>query len=65
MRNRFKVGDKLEVLSPSDSFNKIVTVEKMEDAKGNVVEDAKIVQQVLKLYTKVELNCGDILRVEC
>jgi putative protease len=30
MRNRFKEGDVLEVLSPSDSFNQIITVSKLE-----------------------------------
>lgn len=62
MRNRFKVGDVLEVLSPSDSFNKKLTVEKLTDEEGNPVEDAKIVQQKLRLYTDVVLSCGDILR---
>lgn len=64
MRNRFKVGDELEVLSPSESFNKIVKVEKLEDLKGNIVDDAKIVQQTLKLYTDVKLSSGDILRIK-
>ena len=27
-RNRFKVGDELEVLSPNDTFNKIIKVDK-------------------------------------
>ena len=61
-RNRFKVGDKLEVLSPNDTFNKIINVEKMEDDKGNVVEDASLVQQQLYLYTELNLKKGDILR---
>ena len=64
MRNRFKVGDVLEVLSPSDSFNEQITVGKLEDEKGNVVEDAKLVQQKLKLYTKIPLLKGDILRIK-
>lgn len=61
-RNRFKVGDELEVLSPNDTFNKIITVSKMEDEKGNVVEDASLVQQQLYLYTDLNLKKGDILR---
>ena len=61
-RNRFKVGDELEVLSPNDTFNKIITVEKMEDDKGNVIEDASLVQQQLYLYTELNLKKGDILR---
>ena len=64
MRNRFKVGDELEVLSPSDSFNKIIKVEQMQDEKGNPVEDAKLVQQILKLKTPVPLNAGDMLRIK-
>lgn len=64
MRNRFRVGDELEVLSPSDSFNKIIKVEQMQDEKGKPVEDAKIVQQILKLKTSVSLSAGDILRIK-
>ena len=63
-RNRFKIGDSLEVLSPTDSFNKLITVEKMEDEKGNIIEDAKLVQQRIKLYTEVSLKTGDILRIK-
>ncbi len=62
MRNRFKVGDTLEVLSPTESFNKTVKVEKLFDLDGNAVEDAKLVQQKLKLYTDVKLQPGDMLR---
>ena len=54
-RNRFKVGDELEVLSPSDSFNKIVTITKMENEKGEEVLDAKLVQQKLRIYTDIKL----------
>lgn len=64
MRNRFKVGDKLEVLSPSDSFNKVIEVTRLENEKGEEVIDAKIVQQRLKLFTDVPLNAGDILRIK-
>ena len=62
MRNRFKLGDVLEVLSPTDSFNKTISVEHLTDCDGNVVEDAKLVQQKLLLYTDVILQAGDILR---
>ena len=62
MRNRFAYGEELEVLSPSDSFNKVIKVEKMLDEKDREVCDAKIVQQILKLYTSVPLHAGDILR---
>ena len=62
MRNRFKVGDELEILSPSDNFNKKFIVEKMIDEKGEEVIDAKRVQQKLYLYSPYKLNTGDILR---
>ena len=55
-------GDELEVLSPSDSFNKIIKVGKMETETGEIIEDAKIVQQKIKLFTDVKLNAGDMLR---
>lgn len=61
-RNRFKVGDELEVLSPTDSFNKAIKIEKMEDEKGNEIVDAKLVQQRIRLYTSIKLSSGDILR---
>lgn len=64
MRNRFKTGDILEVLSPNDTLNAQIKVEKLLDEKGNIVEDAKLVQQKLKLFTTVKLHAGDILRKE-
>ncbi|MDY6366997.1 MAG: U32 family peptidase [Clostridia bacterium] len=64
MRNRFKVGDVLEVLSPSNAFLEKITVGKMLDEKGEIVEDAKIVQQKIKLFTNVNLKAGDILRIK-
>ena len=64
MRNRFKKGDILEALSPSDVFNKKLMVKRLEDLSGNEVTDAKIVQQKLKLYTDLDLSAGDILRAE-
>ncbi len=62
MRNRFKVGDELEILSPSESFNKKFTVTKMYNENGEVVEDAKNVQQKLYIESDIKLNEGDILR---
>lgn len=61
-RNRFKVGDELEVLSLGNAFNKIIVVEEMFDEKGNVVTDASFVQQMLNLKTNLDLKEGDILR---
>ncbi len=62
MRNRFKVGDELEVLSPSENFNKRFTVAEIYNENGELVEDAKLVQQKLYVKTDLKLSCGDILR---
>ena len=62
MRNRFKVGDELEVLSPSENFNKKFVVTEIFDEEGNSVTDAKIVQQILKIACPFVLCEGDILR---
>ena len=64
MRNRFKKGDLLQVLSPNETFNKEFVVDKLEDEKGNIIEDAKIVQQKIKLYVNLPLKKGDILRIK-
>ncbi len=62
MRNRFKKGDKLEVLTPNDYLNKTIEVAELFDENGDTVIDAKIVQQTLYLKTDLQLNAGDILR---
>jgi putative protease len=62
MRNRFKIGDELEILSPYENFNKKFIVESITDFNGNEVLDAKIVQQKLKIKVPYKLNQGDILR---
>ena len=64
MRNRFKTGDRLEVLSPSANLNKIITVSEMWDDTGVPITDAKLVQQKIKIKTDFNLNVGDILRSE-
>lgn len=61
-RNRFKVGDTLEVLSPNSTFNKTIVVEPMRNEKGEEVVDALSVQQKLFLKTSLKLKPGDILR---
>ncbi len=62
MRNRFKKGDVLEILSPTDNFNKTFVVSYMQDEFGNVIEDAKNVQQKLYIKLDYKLQKGDILR---
>lgn len=61
-RNKFAVGDKLEVLSPGDAFQKTIVVEKMEDENGNQITEAKAVQQKIWIYTNLNIMTNDILR---
>ena len=63
-RNRFVKGDKLEILSPSKYFNQFIEIGEMLDLEGNVIEDAKGVQQTLKIKTDMKLKAGDIFRKE-
>ncbi len=65
MRNRFAVGDELEVLSPGDSFLKKFVVGNMTDEDNIPVTDAKLVQQRLKIAVPFRLYAGDILRKKC
>lgn len=62
MRNRFKIGDVLEVLSPGENHNRTICVKKMEDESGAAVYDAMNVQQKIRIYSDVLLKPGDILR---
>lgn len=62
MRNRFKAGDCLEVLSPGPNHNKIVRIGKMTDTDGNEITDAQLVQQSLMIYSDIRLQPGDMLR---
>ncbi len=62
MRNRFRKGDKLEILSPSEYWNDVLTVDKMFDADMNEIDDAKVVQQRIFIPTDKKLQELDILR---
>lgn len=63
MRNRFMIGDTLEILSPADVFNKKITIKKMEDEDGKPIADAKNVLQKIWIYTSIKgIKPLDILR---
>lgn len=63
MRNKFSVGDTLEVLSPDKKcFNKKIKIEKIISSDGQEVESAKKVQEKVKIPCKLPLKEGDILR---
>ena len=62
MRNRFKKGDVLEVLSPGKYHNAKITVDKMYDESGAEIIDAMNVQQKVRIVSEIKLAAGDILR---
>lgn len=62
MRNRFMVGDLLEVLSPDDNFLKTIKIEKIFASDGSEIQDAKRVQEVVTINCPYHLKKGDILR---
>lgn len=61
-RNKFKLGDDLEILSSTSSFNKIITLTEIRDEKGNNVEEVKKVKERVFIKTDLPLLKGDILR---
>lgn len=62
MRNRFRAGDILEILSPNASFWKSIPVAHLCDERGEPCEDAKLVQGVYRFACGLPLCAGDILR---
>lgn len=65
MRNRFREGDVLEVLSPGEFFGKEFTVKNMKDGDGAPCDDAKLVQGQYSFECPYPLREGDILRKRC
>ncbi len=61
-RNNFRPGDTLEIVSPL-STGKVLTVTKIFDEDGNEREDARLIQQVLRLPCDIPLAEGDLLRL--
>ena len=61
-RNKFAVGDTLEVLSATNDCGKTFTVEYAKDEKGNAVEVCNKVKQILTINCPYNLYAGDILR---
>lgn len=62
MRGRFKVGDRLEILSPTQNFSKSFVVESAYNSAGEKVEDCKLVQEHYTINCPYDLSAGDILR---
>ena len=61
-RNKFALGDELEVLSPNDTFDRIIKLNEIVDEKGNSIEEVKKVKQRVYIKTDLALKKGDILR---
>ena len=61
MRNRFLVNSSLEKLSKLEN-NAIIHIDKIETELGEVIEDVKVVQQKVYIYTSQPLHKYDILR---
>ena len=61
-RNRFKIGDNLEVLSPNENFNQKITITEIKNMNNESIEDAKNVQEKLYIKTNIKLYANDILR---
>ena len=62
MRNRFKTGDELEILSPSNNFKKTFIVSEVYDSKDESVQDCKLVQEIYKIKCPYAVQKGDYLR---
>lgn len=63
MRNKFSVGDELEILSPDKNLlNKKLKIESLKNSAGEKVESAKVVQEKIIVPCKLNLKKGDILR---
>ena len=61
MRNRFAVGDTLEILSPA-SLGQSFTVTRIFDMKGTPRDSAHLVQEQLQIVCPHPLQAGDFLR---
>ncbi len=62
MRNRFRQGDNLQVLSPSDNFLKTFIAEEIYCVDGERVKDAKLVQGRYKIKCPYPVREGEYLR---
>lgn len=61
MRNRFLVNSSFEKLSKFEN-NDIINISKIETEDGEIIDDVKVVQQKVYVYTDKPLHKYDILR---
>lgn len=62
MRNRFKKGDVLEVLSPDGNFAKTFIADEIYTSKDEPTDDCKLVQEIYKVKCPYLLKEGDYIR---
>jgi len=62
MKNRFRKGEELEILSPGAYFNRTFALDGITDEQGAPVDDVKLVGQRVRIDTPYPLHAGDILR---
>ena len=62
MRNRFREGDTLEILSPDGYFGREIAVKDLRNAAGEPCPDAKLVQERYTFECPYPLQEGDMLR---
>ncbi|MBO4479625.1 MAG: U32 family peptidase [Clostridia bacterium] len=60
-RNRFRVGETLELMSPGKEV-RLIPVREIYNGEGEKIEDALRVQEVLMIPTEVVASEGDLLR---
>ena len=63
-RNKFKLGDTLEILSPDENFNKTFKVEEILDLNKNKIEEVKKIKQQVYIKCPYKLHKLDILRMK-
>lgn len=61
-RNKFALGDELEILSSGENFNKTFKVNEILDLDKNPLEEVKKIKQHVYLKCPYKLNKYDILR---
>lgn len=63
-RNKFKIGDKIEILSSNDTFDKTFVIEEIKDLNGQKIDEVKKIKQQVYLKCPFKLHKYDILRIK-
>ena len=63
-RNKFKLGDVLEVLSPDENFNKTFKIEEILDLNKNKITEVKKIKEKVYIKSNLKLHQNDILRIK-